>query len=41
MFASESIYFHFRNISEYLLPYMVASEVVYKHFWKDCREMFL
>ena len=30
MFASESIYFHFRNVSEFLLPYLVSSEMVYK-----------
>lgn len=29
MFASESIYFYFRNISEYLLPHIIASEVIY------------
>lgn len=24
MFASESIYFHFRNVSEFLLPFLVS-----------------
>lgn len=30
LFASESIYYHFRNVSEYLLPYLISSEMIYK-----------
>ncbi|CAK57119.1 unnamed protein product (macronuclear) [Paramecium tetraurelia] len=40
LFASESIYYHFRNVSEYLLPYLLSSEMIFKQKWKDCKTMF-